>query len=94
MGINEMSHPRIATNQNKLLKCEASATGFENPEQTLDRYIHDLIRYLFAGGQMDDMRHAIHDFIYNRAVFDGAMDILYPFLGIQFTVVTQRPNGE
>jgi hypothetical protein len=62
MRINEMPHARIAADENKLLKRGTGATRFENPKQTFDRHIHDLIGSLFAGRQMIDMRHTYHRF--------------------------------
>src|SRR5215207_7220700 len=92
--INEMPNGGITTDQNKLLKCGAITAGFKQPEHAFYSHIHDLLGCLFYCCQMKDVCHTIHCFLYNFAMFNGAMNILYSFVRLQLTVMAQRPNHE
>src|SRR5687768_5298191 len=85
--INEMSNGGVATDQNKLLKRGAHAAHFEQPEHALNSHIHNFFWSFFDRCQMKNVCHTFHRFFYNLAIFNGAMNILYPFMRLQLTVM-------
>src|SRR5687768_3031884 len=85
--INKMPNASITTNQNKLLECGTCTASFKQPEHAFHRYIHDLVRSLFAGCKMDNVCNIVHCFFHSLPVFDGAMNILYAFMSFEFAVM-------
>ena len=52
VGIDEMADAGIAADQDELLEGRADAAGLQQPEQALDRHVHDLIGRFLAGRQV------------------------------------------
>src|SRR5512145_1474005 len=92
MRINEMTHTRVATDQDELLKCRTGSARFKKPEQTFHCHIHDLIWSFLAGGKLHYVRHTFHCFFNHMAVFNGAVNILDSLVRFKITVMTQGPN--
>jgi hypothetical protein len=53
-----MSDRGIAADQQELSRCRILAESLKQPEHALHSHIHDGFGDLFAGGEMNDMRHA------------------------------------
>jgi hypothetical protein len=94
MRINEMPHARVAADHDELLECGGGAAGFEQPEETFDRHIHNLLRRLFDGCEMQNMRDTVHCFFDEVAMLDGAVNVLNAWVRGEFAVVAQGANDE
>jgi hypothetical protein len=92
MVVEEMPNSRIAANQHELLSRRALTEGLQQPEESLDRHVHNGFRDLLACRQVYDMRHVAHRAIDAAAVFDASFDDLYSIGLRDGAAVTQRPH--
>ena len=78
VAIVEMADPGVAADQDELARRGARPKFLEQPEKSLDRDVHDVVRRFLAGGEMHDMSDAGkrrgHDF----PIGDRAADHLDP----------------
>ena len=58
MGIEEVPHAGVSTEEDELLEGLGTPGLLEDPEEPLDRDIHDVLGGLLAGGQVEDVGDA------------------------------------
>ena len=93
VGVEEVAHASVSTNQNELLKGIARATPFEEPEEPLYSHINDVIRSLLAGSEMNHMGDALQRVFHIIADCDVSLDDFKTFLLGEGPVVTKGPDG-
>jgi hypothetical protein len=67
-----MAHARVATDQDELPQRRTRARLFQQPEQALDRDVHDRLWRFLASREMQHVRHARHRLDRDRAIADRA----------------------
>jgi hypothetical protein len=87
VGVDKMAYASISANQNELPEGWAGAASLEQPEETFDCHIHDLIGRFFARRQMDDVAYPIQGILYRLAMLYGAAHNLEPVIAIEHTLV-------
>jgi hypothetical protein len=87
-----MAHPRVPADEDELPERRARPAGFQQPEQALDRDVDDGLGRLLAGGQVKDVRHAVHGPVHRRTLVDRAGHDLKAGTGFEHAVVAQRPD--
>jgi hypothetical protein len=60
MVVEEMADAGVAADEDELLRRRTRAERLGQPEQALDRHVHDEFGKLGAGREMHDMAHAVH----------------------------------
>ena len=58
VAVEKMADPGIAADQDELARGRAGAEFLEQPEQALDRDVHDVVGGFLAGGEMHDVGDA------------------------------------
>src|SRR5688572_17846126 len=94
MWIDTMPHTRIATNQDELLKYRAFPTALQQPEQTFDGNIHNSVRGIFTGCQMQHMSHTTQRLIDNAAFGNRAAHNFQSRMRSHSTIVAQCPHDK
>ena len=87
-----MADAGVAADQDELARRRAGAEFLEQPEQPLDRDVHDVVRRFLAGGEMDDVGDAADRLRHGVAVGDRSLDHLDALAFGQGAVVAERPN--
>src|ERR1700722_18541802 len=82
MVVEEMPDCRVPADQDELLRSCAFAKGLQQPEESLNRHVHNGFGRLLAGRQVNDMRYAGHRTIDAAAIVDTSFDDLY-FVGFR-----------
>jgi hypothetical protein len=72
VGIDEVADAGVAADQDDLPECRTGAAGLEQPEQALDGHVHDRLRALLAGGQVQHMGDPGHRLVHDCPMLDGA----------------------
>ena len=70
--VEEMADGGVAADQDELLRGRDAAERLEQPEQPLHRDVHDVVRRLLAGRQMDDVGDAVHRRFDGLAIGDAS----------------------
>jgi hypothetical protein len=94
LGIDKMPHARIAADHDELAEGGAGATGFEQPEQAFDGYIHDLLGRFFDGGKVQDVGNARDGVFGYFAVLDGAENRFEARVRVEGAVVAQGADAK
>lgn len=68
MGVDEMPHAGITTDEDELLEGGAGAGGFQEPEHAFDGDIHDVLRGFFAGGEVENVGDSVEGLIDNGLI--------------------------
>ncbi len=90
--VEEVPHAGVAADQDELAKRLARARCLEQPEQAFDGHVHDRLRRLLAGRQVQDVGDARHRFVDGAAFGDRARRHLEPRPRGQLAVVAQRAH--
>src|SRR6478736_4441521 len=94
VGIIEVPHTGVATDQNELAKVWALTAGLEQPKHSLDRHVHDRFRTLLRGCQVQYVGDTVHGARHAALLLDGSPQHLYPIVRGQHAIVTQRSNAK
>ena len=94
MVVEEMADAGVAADQDELLRGRTGAERLGQPEQALDRNVHDEIGELLAGREMHDMGDAVHDALDGAAVGDRASHDFQPRRRGKRAIVAQSADDE
>ena len=94
MVVKEMADAGVAADQDELLGRRARAERLGQPEQALDRHVHDEFGNLLAGREMHDMAHALHGALDAVAVGNRAFHHLEPRRRGQRAIVAEGADRE
>ena len=94
MVVEEMADAGVAADQDELLGRRARTERLGQPEQALDRHVHDEFGELLAGREMHDMGDAVHGALDGAAVGDRAFHHLEPRRWRKRAIVAQSADDE
>ena len=89
MRIKEVPHAGVAADEDELPKRIARPALFEEPEQPLDRDVHDAVGRLLAGRQVQDVRDIAQGIVNEGAVGNAAAHDFEAIAGRQQALMAQ-----
>jgi hypothetical protein len=92
--VREMADGAIATDENKLAEGLARAALFEEPEETFDGNVDNIVGSFFASGAMNDMSDASHGAADDVPFGDIASDDFEAIVGTEGAIVAESANRD
>jgi hypothetical protein len=87
-------HAGVPADQDELLEAWARARGLEEPEEALDRHVHDRLGRLLARREVEDVRHSRERVERDASVFDRTADHLEARARRELPIVAESANDE
>ena len=94
MVVEEMADAGVAADQDELLRSRTRTERLGQPEQALDRHVHDEFGNFLAGREMDDMADALHGALDAVAIGNRACHHLEPRRRGQRAIVAEGADDE